>query len=94
MQREYEVAAGETQFTADGKVYQTGEKFTTAAPLDYEAALVEFGTLKVLSGAEKLDCPACVEQKAKRPYKFSSDQELRDHYADKHAGLEPPGGGS
>jgi hypothetical protein len=95
MQREYEVSSVDTKYTpGDGKVYTTGEKFTTAAPLDHEAALVEGGILKVTSGEQKQDCPACVEQKAKRPSKFVSDQELREHYADKHAGLEPPGGGS
>lgn len=53
-------------------------------------ALVAGGFLRV-TGVEPVACPACVEQGLKKPPKYESIEELRDHYADKHAGLEPPG---
>jgi hypothetical protein len=41
--------------------------------------------------AEKTPCPACAEQ-MKRPPKFETDEELREHYAEKHPALAAPAG--
>jgi len=53
------------------------------------AALVDGGFLKVV-GVDPVPCPACVEQGNKRPPRFESVEKLREHYVEKHAGLEPP----
>ena len=38
---------------------------------------------------QKMTCPICAET-MKRPTKLSSDQELVEHYQDKHAAFEAP----
>ena len=38
-----------------------------------------------------MTCPICRDDlEMKRPHKLSSDQELHDHYQDKHAGFAVP----
>jgi len=84
MNRTYQV-----RFAVGG--HEKGMKLTDAdLPGVNTAALVEGGFLKV-TGVEPVPCPACVELGLKRPPQFKSVEEARDHYADKHAGLEPPG---
>jgi hypothetical protein len=55
---------------------------------------LEAGTLEIGKGeddkAEKVPCPACVEQKLSRPPKFDDLEDLRQHYADKHPALVAP----
>ena len=52
-------------------------------------ALVDGGILTVTDTAS-VACPACVEQEMKRPFKAKSLEEMQEHYADKHVGLQPP----
>jgi hypothetical protein len=52
-------------------------------------ALVDGGFLTV-EEIEPQACPACIEQGMKRPPRFEKLEELREHYAEKHAGLQPP----
>ena len=51
--------------------------------------LVEGKGVTVL--APQMTCPLCRDDlEMKRPPKLSSDQELHDHYQDKHAGFAVP----
>jgi hypothetical protein len=46
---------------------------------------------KADAGPEVMTCPLCRDDlEMKRPPKLSSDQELADHYQDKHAGFAVP----
>jgi hypothetical protein len=64
-------------------------------------ALLAGGLLELDDGkkgsqtTEKQTCPRCVEEGMKRPPKFETQDELAEHYAEKHGGLVVPeiGGG-
>lgn len=74
-----------------------GETFSEEIPPEQEAALLANGNLVLgeakdtaAEKAAKVPCPACVEQELKQPPKFDDVAKLRKHYAERHAGLEPP----
>lgn len=71
-----------------------GESFTAELDPEAEAIHLEGGTLEIdKDGSEKpqkVPCPACVEQKLKRPPTFDDLDGLQKHYADKHPALEAP----
>lgn len=82
MPRTYKVLLGEF-------AHKKGEVIDGNQGYNYEA-LVDAGILRV-EPLEPVACPACTEQGTpKKPPKFETQEELEDHYADKHPALAVP----